>query len=135
MNGDILLVDDDEDDAFLFRLALKEAGIAHPVRAAASGEAALDLLRTGGVFPVLTALDIKMPGIDGLEVLRRIRRDPALKDLEVVMLTGSDLESDRAESMRLGCRLFLTKPDSLKGYVELAERLKPLLPRDEETSE
>lgn len=127
MSGEILLVDDDEDDRFLFGLAAKETGIPHPVRTAASGEAALDLLRTGSVSTVLIILDIKMPGIDGLEVLRRLRSDPALRELEVVMLTGSDLDSDRAEAMRLGCRVFLTKPDSLKGYAELAERLKALL--------
>lgn len=127
MSGEILLVDDDEDDRFLFGRAAKEAGILHPVRTAASGEAALELLRTGSVSPVLTVLDVKMPGIDGLEMLRRLRSDPALRELEVVMLTGSDLDSDRAEAMRLGCRLFLTKPDSLKGYGDLAERLKALL--------
>lgn len=126
MSAEILLVDDDEDDRFLFVRAVKEAGIPCRVRTAASGEEALGILRT--FSPALTVLDIKMPGIDGLEVLRRMRSDPGLRGAGVVMLTGSDLDADRVEAMRLGCRLFLTKPDSLKGYGELAERIKPLLP-------
>jgi CheY-like chemotaxis protein len=124
----LLLVDDEEDDAFLFRLAAQEAGISRPILTAHSGEAALDLLAAEGVSPALIVLDIKMPGIDGLEVLRRLRADPAHKELPVVMLSGSDLESDREESMRLGCKLFLMKPDSLKGYAEVAARVKSLLP-------
>lgn len=124
----ILLVDDDENDRLLFCLAAKEAGFPHPVHVARSGEEALDLLLTRRLSPVMTVLDIKMQGIDGLEVLRRLRADPAHRDSPVVMLTGSDLDSDRAESLRLGCKLFLTKPDSLSGYQELAARIKTLLP-------
>ncbi len=127
MSGEILLVDDDEDDAFLFELAVKEAGVPDPIKAVLNGEEALELLLARRMSPVLTVLDIKMPGVDGLEVLRRIRADPGLRDAEVVVLTGSDLAEDRAEAERLGCRLFLTKPSSLAGYAELAGRIKELL--------
>ena len=127
MSGEILLVDDDEDDAFLFELAVKEAGVPDPIKAVLNGEEALELLLARRMSPVLTVLDIKMPGVDGLEVLRRIRADPGLRDAEVVVLTGSDLAEDRAEAERLGCRLFLTKPSSLAGYAELAGGIKELL--------
>ena len=128
MTPEILLVDDDEDDAFLFVLAAKDAGIPYPVRTVQSGEGAIDLLLTRGFAPLLTILDIKMPGIDGLEVLQRLRDDPAHRDSPVVVLTGSDLDGDRVEALRLGCKLFLTKPSSLAGYAALAERVKTLLP-------
>lgn len=127
MSGEILLVDDDEDDAFLFRLALSEADIGREVRAARSGEEALELLLGRRQAPSLIVLDIKMTGIDGLETLRRLRADPSFGEIPVVMLTGSDLDEDRAEAERLGCRLFLTKPSALEGYGELAAKLKSLL--------
>lgn len=127
MSGEILLVDDDEDDVFLFRLALSEADIRQTVTTARGGEEALRLLGEGGLKPVLIVLDIKLAGIDGLETLRRLRAEPSRRGLPVVMLTGSDLDADRAEAERLGCRLFLTKPSSLEGYAEMAAKLKSLL--------
>lgn len=135
MTGDILLVDDDEDDAFLFRLAASEADIARGVQVARSGEEALERLLERRQAPALIVLDIKMAGLDGLEVLRRLRDDPFHRDRPVVILTGSDLDADRAEAERLGCRLFLTKPASLEGYAEMASKIKRLLDPPEETLE
>ncbi|MBI4422303.1 MAG: response regulator [Elusimicrobia bacterium] len=128
MSQAILLVDDDADDAELFRIAAKEAGISHPIITARSGEEALDLLLNRRLIPALTLLDIKMPGIGGLEVLRRLRAEPLHRSADVIMLTSSDLERDRIEAQRLGCSLYLTKPASLPGYIEMAERIKKLLP-------
>ena len=128
MSQEILLVDDDADDRALFCMAAKEAGIGYPIRAACGGEEAVDLLLKQRIAPVVTILDIKMPGIDGLEVLRRLRADPLYRNVVVVVLTGSDLESDRIEALRIGCNLFLTKPASLAGYIEMAQRIKALLP-------
>lgn len=135
MSGDLLLVDDDEDDAFLFRLAASEADIAYGVQVVRSGEEALERLLERRQAPVLIVLDIKMAGIDGLEVLRRLRADPSHRDRPVVMLTGSDLDADRAEAERLGCRLFLTKPSSLEGYAAMAAKIKGLLEPPAETLE
>lgn len=135
MSGEILLADDDEDDAFLFRLALRDAGVARGLKTARSGEEALELLLQGGLSPALIVLDIKMAGIDGLEVLRRLRDDPSHRGRPVVMLTGSDLDSDRAEAERLGCALFQTKPSSLEGYAEMAAKIKGLLEPPAETLE
>ncbi len=128
MRPEILLVDDDAADADIFLIAAKEAGMPYPVRWAAGGEAALELLSSRRVAPVLVLLDIKMPGIDGLETLRRLRADPLYRELPVVMLTGSDLERDREQALRLGCSQFLTKPANLAGYFELAARIRRLLP-------
>ncbi|MBI5203239.1 MAG: response regulator [Elusimicrobia bacterium] len=128
MSQELLLVDDDANDAALFCLAAKEAGISYPIRVAGSGEEALDLLLGKRFCPVVTFLDIKMPGTDGLEVLRRLRADPLYRNVVIIVLTGSDLESDRVEALKLGCNLFLTKPESLSGYIEMARRIKALLP-------
>lgn len=135
MSPGILLVDDDEDDVLLFRLAASEAGIGREILAARSGEEALELLLERGLTPGLIVLDVKMAGIDGFEVLRRLRAEPSHRAAPVVMLTGSDLQADRAEAARLGCLLFLTKPSSLEGYAAMAAKLKPLLEPPEETLE
>lgn len=124
----ILLVDDSSDDRELFRISAGEAGITHPIREASSGEEALDLLLREGLAPLLILLDVKMPGLDGFMVLRRLRAAPEHRKTLVVMLTGSDLESDRRQAETLGCDLFLTKPASMAGYVEAARRIKSLLP-------
>lgn len=124
----ILLVDDSSDDRELFRISAGEAGITALIREASSGEEALDLLLREGLAPVLILLDIKMPGLDGFMVLRRLRAAPEHRKTLVVMLTGSDLESDRRQAETLGCDLFLTKPASMAGYVEAARRIKSLLP-------
>jgi two-component system response regulator len=127
MTPEILLVDDSEDDAELFRIAAGNSGLAQPIRWAMTGEDALELLVGKNYEPSLVVLDIRMPGIDGLEVLRRLRQDPRHGRTPVVVLSGSDLESDRAEAKRLGCDLFLTKPATLQGCVEVADLLRTLL--------
>lgn len=128
MDPEILLIDDDPNDAELVRLAAQEKGGLPPIRWAASGEEALELLLRRRLSPLLILLDIKMPGIDGLETLRRLRADPIFRNVVVVILTGSDLESDRIEAMNLGCNLFLTKPATLSGYYDLIAKVKKLLP-------
>jgi CheY-like chemotaxis protein len=125
---EILLVDDSPDDAEIFRLAAEEAGLSYAVRVAESGEKALDLILKQRIAPALILLDIKMPGIGGLEVLRRVRADPIYKNVVIVILTGSSLESDRVAALELGCNIFITKPSSFDGAVEVAKRIKALLP-------
>lgn len=127
MKGEVLLVDDSPDDAELLRIAAREAGIANPIRTTESGEEALELLLEKGLTPALIVLDIKMPGIDGLEVLRRLRAAPSLRAALVIVLTGSDLDGDRLEALSLGCSAFITKPKSLAGSLEVARRIKDFL--------
>lgn len=129
MNRELLLVDDDEMDADLFRVAAEEAGLPLSVTIAHSGEEALALIASGRSSPTAVVLDIKMPGISGLETLRRLKEDPSMRRVYSAVLTSSDLPSDKAEALALGCDLYLTKPGSYTGYLEMVERLKAALPR------
>lgn len=128
MTRELLLVDDDDSDAELFRLAAGETGLPFSIVTASSGEEALERALGGSPPPSVVVLDLKMPGISGLDTLARLREDPRTRGIYAVVLTSSDLPSDKAEALRLGCDQYLTKPASFGGYLELLERLKAGLP-------
>jgi two-component system response regulator len=111
----VLLVEDDEDHVFLVRRALADlAGAEVSVEVAGDGEQAAERLAWArfapGGPPQLVLLDLKMPRMDGLEVLRRIRADEAAAGLPVVVLTSSERQEDREEALRLGATWFVCKP-------------------------
>lgn len=114
----VLVVEDNEDDAFFMRRALRGAGGDIDARFVTNGPAALDYLRGVGAFadrsahpmPTATFLDLKMPLMHGLDVLATIRRDPALKHLRVFVLTSSDEERERERARELGVADCLVKP-------------------------
>lgn len=111
----VLLVEDDEDHVFLVRRALRDLeGVSVSVAVASNGEQALEELRHArfdpGSLPHLVLLDLRLPRVDGLEVLRRIRADPALQALPVVVLTSSERDDDREGALRLGATWFVCKP-------------------------
>ena len=111
----VLLVEDDEDHVFLIRRALADlAGAEVAVEVAGDGEQAVERLArfrfSPGGPPQLVLLDLKMPRMDGLEVLRRIRADEAAARLPVVVLTSSEHQDDREEALRLGATWFVCKP-------------------------
>jgi CheY-like chemotaxis protein len=111
----VLLVEDDEDHVFLVRRALADlAGAEVAVEVAGDGEQAVERLARArfspGGPPQLVLLDLKMPRMDGLEVLRRIRADEAAAGLPVVVLTSSERQDDREEALRLGATWFICKP-------------------------
>jgi two-component system response regulator len=111
----VLLVEDDEDHVFLVRRALADlAGAEVAVEVAGDGEQAVERLARArfspGGPPQLVLLDLKMPRMDGLEVLRRIRADEAAAALPVVVLTSSERQDDREEALRLGATWFVCKP-------------------------
>jgi two-component system response regulator len=108
----ILMVEDDADDLELTQLALREARVANPLVVARDGVEALDLLfRDGGpIRPVVVLLDLKLPRVDGLQVLERIRGDARTRDLPVVILTSSDEEEDRHRSYALHVNSYVRKP-------------------------
>lgn len=111
----VLLVEDDEDHVFLIRRALADlAGAEVAVEVAGDGEQAVERLARSrfspGGPPQLVLLDLKMPRMDGLEVLRRIRADEAAARLPVVVLTSSERQEDREEALRLGATWFVCKP-------------------------
>lgn len=112
---DILLVDDNDDDVVLVREALHDSQLVQLVHTACDGEQALAYLRGEGPFaqatqPSLVLLDINMPKMNGLEVLRAIKSDPKLKALPVVMLTTSKREEDILAAYTGGACSFISKP-------------------------
>lgn len=113
----ILVVDDEDAILELIRFNLEKEGF--QVDTAADGEEALEQVRTGK--PDLVVLDWMLPGLDGLEICRRIRRNPATADLPVIMLTARGEEVDKILGLELGANDYVTKPFSPR---ELAARVK-----------
>jgi two-component system, response regulator len=111
----VLLVEDDDDHVFLVGRALADLdGAVVAVEVAADGEQALERLARArfdaGCLPQLVLLDLKMPRMGGLEVLRHLRADERTRDLPVVVLTSSEHLEDREEALRLGATWFVCKP-------------------------
>jgi CheY-like chemotaxis protein len=126
----ILLVEDSEADIELTLSALAGHRLANEVVVARDGAEALDyLLRRGahagrpGGNPAVVLLDLKMPKVDGLEVLSRVKSDPALRSIPVVMLTSSREEKDLVESYRLGVNAYVVKPVDFTQFVSAIERV------------
>jgi two-component system response regulator len=123
----ILLVDDDANDLELARLALERARIPHRLQMVRDGVAALDWLFRRGDFagreqepsPRLILLDLKLPKVNGLEVLEQLRGDERTKMVPVVIFTSSLEEKDLAESYRRGANAYLRKPVDFHEYKEL----------------
>jgi CheY-like chemotaxis protein len=120
----ILLVEDDPDHELLTIRALKKSQIANEVRVARDGEEAIELLfGEKRVRPQVVLLDLKLPKVDGLEVLRRIRTDDATKMLPVVVLTSSDEERDVVRSYQLGVNSYIRKPVNFTDFAEATRQL------------
>lgn len=128
---DILIVEDNSNDAELALAALKNAHISNRIFVVRDGAAALDFLHGTGSFshrrpndhPQIILLDLHLPKIDGLEVLRRIKADPRTKAIPVVMLTGSQRESDIVMSKKLGAETYIMKPVDQKNFNAAALQL------------
>lgn len=121
----ILLVEDNPKDLELTLIALERTNLANEVVVTRDGAEALDYLFARGAFadrhtgnPAVVLLDLKLPKVDGLEVLRDIRADSSLKSTPVVMLTSSKEESDLLRSYELGVNAFVVKPVEFKQFVE-----------------
>ena len=121
----ILLVDDSINDIELALGALAQYNLANEVIAVYDGAEALDYLFCRGKFserpvgnPVVVLLDLKMPRVDGLEVLRQVKSDPNLRRLPIVMLTSSREEQDLVRSYDLGVNAFVVKPVDFAQFVE-----------------
>jgi len=127
----ILLVEDNPDDQTLTVRALKKANILNEIVVANNGEEALDYLfgtgayagRDLSIMPEVILLDLRMPKIDGLEVLKRIRANERTKFLPVAILTSSLEERDLVESYKLGANSYIQKPVD---FVEFAESVRTL---------
>jgi two-component system response regulator len=127
----ILLVEDEEAHAELTRRAIRKAGNANRIELVPDGEEALDYLFNRGKYadkekhptPGLILLDIKLPGIDGIEVLRTIKRDPDLKRIPVIMLTTSEREQDILQSYNNHANSYLTKPVGFKEFEDKVNQI------------
>jgi CheY-like chemotaxis protein len=115
--GPILVADDDADEIVLLRLAFMKAGLQNPLLAVADGEECVEYLRGDGSFadrlqypmPQLLLLDLKMPRLNGIQVLTWLRAQPSLKQLPVIVLTGSTFDSDITRAYAAGANSFLPK--------------------------
>lgn len=122
----ILLVEDEPAHAALTQRAIRKSGNAARIDIVTHGEEALDFLFNRGKYtdkekyplPGLILLDIKLPGMDGIEVLKTIKVDPKLKRIPVIMLTTSEREMDIAESYEHYANSYLTKPVGAKAFEE-----------------
>jgi len=126
----ILLAEDDPKDIELTLLALAEHNLANKVVVARDGVEALDYLCRRGQFagrpaghPVVVLLDLKMPKVDGLEMLRQVKADPALKTIPIVVVTSSRKEQDVVESYNLGVNAYVVKPVAFDSFVEMVKQL------------
>jgi len=127
----ILLVEDNPDDVTLTLRALKKSNILNQVVVAEDGVEALDYLfgtgkyagRDMGIMPQVVLLDLKMPKMDGLEVLHRIRADERTKLLPVVILTTSSEDKDRIESYKFGANSYIRKPVDFNQFVAAVQHL------------
>lgn len=124
----ILLVEDDPDHEVLTIRALRKASVANEIRVARDGEEALDVLFGNGgdalkITPQVILLDLKLPKIDGLEVLRRVRESELTRMLPVVILTSSDEESDIVRSYKLGVNSYIRKPVNFTEFAEATRQL------------
>lgn len=131
MNRTLLLVEDNEQDEKLILRSLRKANLSNPIDVVRDGQQALDYLNGAGEFahlvetqlPVVVLLDIGLPRVTGLEVLRRLRASDRTRLLPIVILTSSDDEHDRYKSYMDGANSFIRKPVEFGEFAETVARL------------
>lgn len=128
---DILLVEDNPNDVELTLRALKRHNLANKVMVARDGAEALDFIfaedaradRSTEKYPKLVLLDLKLPKVDGLEVLRKMKSDERIRVIPVVVLTSSKEEQDVVESYRLGVNSYIVKPVDFDKFIECVSQI------------
>lgn len=131
-SGVILLVEDNEDDVFLMRRALKSAGIVNALQVVEDGQQAIDYLSGTGEYadrgkfplPAIVFLDLKLPIKGGFDVLEWVRKQNDLEALVVVVLTSSNEPSDLKNAYRLGANSYVVKPPTSTQLLDLAKAFK-----------
>ena len=127
-----MLVEDNEDDVFLMKRALKAAAIKNPLHVVEDGQQAIDYLAGLGKFedrakyplPSVIFLDLKLPIKSGMEVLSWLRHQPGMEQVVVLVLTSSSEPSDLKQSYKLGANSYLVKPPTVEKLLELAKACK-----------
>jgi CheY-like chemotaxis protein len=125
----ILLAEDDDGHATLIQLNLERAGLANDFRRLKDGQEALDYIRGEGAHAgqphgsLLLLLDIKMPKVDGIEVLRQLKADPRTNMVPVIILTTTDDPREVRRCYELGCNVYITKPVDYQAFIEAIRRL------------
>ena len=128
----VLLVEDNDAEVLLTRLAFKQAKVSNNVVVASDGQQALDFLFSHGSYanrnkedkPGVVLLDLKLPLVGGIEVLREIKADKNTADIPVAILTSSSQIADRSEAYRLGANDYFQKPMDFTKFVELIKQIK-----------
>lgn len=126
-NKPILLVEDNPLDVDLTLRAFKRRNMTNPIEVARDGEEALAWLprwEAGETKPVVVLLDLKMPKVDGLEVLQQIKTHPEFKSIPIVVLTSSAEDSDVQEAYRLGANSYIVKPVNFEKFMDVAEQIE-----------
>lgn len=127
----ILIVDDDEGHAILIRQNLQSAGLTNRIEHFRDGQAILDFFFTRRALPqetYLVLLDIRMPKVDGIEVLRRLKADPEFRKLPIIMLTTTEDSREVERCHELGCSVYIQKPVDYDRFAEAIRRIGLFVP-------
>ena len=130
--GPILQVEDDPNDVMFLELAMETAGWKIPIQVARDGRQALDYLSGSGAFadpqphpePSLVLLDLRLPKVPGLDVLKWIREQPKLKTVPVIVLTSSEADRDIEDAYQLGANSYIVKPINPSDLVEIVKHIR-----------
>jgi CheY-like chemotaxis protein len=130
----VLLVEDNPTDVFVIMRVLQECGLDGHVRVASDGQEALAYLQNlaedgSSVSPALVLLDLNVPKVPGIDVLRQVRAGPRSRHTPVIVVTSSVSEGDRTAAESLGAEAYFQKPNDLGAYMELAHVIKRILAR------
>ncbi len=128
----ILIAEDDENDRFLLDHAFRKAGVGIPVHFVEDGQEAVEYIEScsgpgagpGGTAPELLLLDLKMPRLDGFQVLEWLRGNPVHREMVVIAFTSSSHPEDMKRARELGADAYAIKPNGLAGYVQFARGLE-----------
>jgi CheY-like chemotaxis protein len=131
-HGPVLVAEDDANDIFLLRRAFQKAGVLNPVREAHNGQEVIDYLGGQGEFsdrakhpyPALMFLDLKMPLLDGFDVMAWLRTQPSQHNLPIVVLTSSNQEQDIQKARQMGAQEYRVKPQVFEELVEIVKQIR-----------